>query len=382
MTSYDTAVIGGGVIGSSIAYHLAKCGQKVILLEKGRLAEGASSAAAGMLGAQAEEPQSEAFFNLACKSREMFRAIAGELKECSGIDIGLVSKGTLKVAMTEEQAVHHKRLASIHRQHGEQAEWLDVAAARAMEPNLSARICGGLYIEKDGHVQAPELSLAFAKAAAVLGTVVREHTAATHILRENGVVAGVETEEGLIRCDHAVVATGASGSEVAALTGIHVPVYPVKGECFSVTTNAPLLTRTVFADGCYLVPKAAGRIVVGATTIEGSFDRSVSLAGIAGLLAQAQSLVPAIADAQWEKAWAGLRPQTRDGLPYIGEVPDCKKLYVAAGHYRNGVLLSPITGEAIAALILGRTPRVSIEAFRLDRETCSRANADKEGDVM
>jgi glycine oxidase len=372
-TSYEIAIIGGGVIGSSIAYHLAKQGQKVILLEKGSLAQGASSAAAGMLGAQSEEQESEAFFHLARKSRELFPLLATELKEYSGIDIGLVSKGTLKVALTVEQVKAYQKLISFHLRAGEQADWISENEARTMEPHLSDQILGGVYIEKDGHVQAPKLSLAFAKSAAVLGAVIREFAEVRSVLTQNGSIIGIETNEGRIDCERVVVATGTGRSDLLAQLGLSLPIFPVKGECFSVTTHAPLLQRTVFAEGCYLVPKAGGRLVVGATMVERSFERSVSVAGITSLLMEARRLVPAIANATWESAWAGLRPQTPDGLPYLGEAAGCKGLYVACGHFRNGILLSPITGEVMADLIAGKPPRVPIDAFRLDR-TLAAAN--------
>jgi glycine oxidase len=130
-------------------------------------------------------------------------------------------------------------------------------------------------------------------------------------------------------------------------------MYPVKGECFSVRTPKPLLKKTLFSPGCYIVPKAGGRLVVGATVVPNSYDRKVSLSGLAELMDRARGLMPLLGDAEWEKAWSGLRPQTADGLPYIGKVPTVEGLYTACGHYRNGILLSPITGSVMADLILG-----------------------------
>jgi glycine oxidase len=361
---YDVAIIGGGVIGGSIAYQLAKRGSKVVLLEKDRLASQSSQAAAGMLGAQVElGTEVGPLFELAVKSRAMFRELTGELKDISGIDFGFVDKGMLKVAFEPEQVAEFQEIIDAQQKMGQPVEWMNTTEVIAREPEISGEILGGMYIPGDGQVSAPELSLAFAKSAAALGAEIREHTEVLSLVLEQGSVKGVVTAEETISCDKVVICAGAWSGILLKPMGIDLPVYPVKGECFSVLTHKPLITSTVFSHGCYMVPKRGGRLVVGATMKEHTYDRKVSFDGLATLVERAKRLLPQIREAEWEKAWAGIRPQTGDGMPYLGEHGDWKGLLFATGHFRNGILLSPITGCLIADLIEGKTSEINLSSF-------------------
>jgi glycine oxidase len=340
----------------------------VVMIEKNHLACEASSAAAGMLAAQAEIEHDGPLFQLAIKSQAMFPTLSKELFETTGIDIEFVQKGMIKIAETDEIATEVQRQVAFQRNWDPEIEWLDSHNVRELEPSLSPRVAGGMYLPNDGHVQPAKLSQAFAKAAEQLGTKILENTEVLSFIYEQERVIGIKTTLGNIHCNQVVLATGAWASKLMDETGLDITVYPVKGECFSVKSDSPLINRTVFSDKrCYLVPKRNGEIYIGATQVENTFDKNVTPGGIATLIERAVQLVPQIKDARWERVWAGLRPQTGDGLPYIGEHPLKKGLFIAAGHYRNGILLSPVTGTLVADLLDGRLDKPLLSAFRIDR---------------
>ena len=366
---YDAIVVGGGVNGGSIAYTLTKRGKKVLLLEKDRIASKSSGAAAGMLAAQAELDGESPLFPLASKSREMFTLLAEEIRELSGIDIGLFRKGMLKVAQTPEEASRYKQVVRFQQAAGEQAEWLTGNEARRKESALSDAVVGAMHIEKDGQVSAPDLTIGLIKSAAILGADIKEQIEVREVLTEAGKVSGVQTSEGAFTSEHVIVAGGAWSEALVAKTGLQLETLPVKGECFSVLTSRPLLDCTVFSPGCYLVPKKGGRTIIGATERPYQFNNTVTVEGISFLMEKAIKLVPAIAEAEWEKAWAGIRPETADSLPYLGEHPAYEGLFIAAGHYRNGILLSPVTGESIADLVERKTPAFDLTPFHLEGRT-------------
>lgn len=365
---YDAIVIGGGVNGCAVAYNLAKRGKRVVLLEKDRIGSKSSGAAAGMIAAQTELDEDGPLFSLARKSRSMFKNLAIELREVSGVDIELVDKGMYKVALTEEQEEELKGIIQIQTRLGEKAEWLTASELRLKEPALSTEVRGAMYVPKDGHVSAPQLTLAFASSAATLGAEVKEFIDVYSIEYENGQVKGVRTNEGLFSSENIIVCTGAWSKKLVEHTEIEIDAYPVKGECFSVKTHKPLVTGSIFSHGCYIVPKKGGRVIVGATVKPHTFDQKVTIDGVSTLMEKAIKLVPEIANAEWEKAWAGIRPQTGDGLPYIGEHPTIQGLFIATGHFRNGILLAPVTGELLADYV-ERKPidEKIISAFRIDR---------------
>ncbi|MFF2445485.1 NAD(P)/FAD-dependent oxidoreductase [Neobacillus sp. NPDC058068] len=256
---FDVAIIGGGVNGSSIAYQLSKMGRKVIIIEKGRLACQASSAAAGMLAAQAEIEQDGPLFQLALKSQAMFATLSSELFEYTGIDIEYVNKGMLKIAETEQLAFEVKKQVIFQRNWDPTITWLNTKEIREMEPSLSPSVSGGMYLPNDGHVHPAKLTKAFAKAAEYFGAEIREHTEVVSFVYENGQVKGVKTTNGVIHSEQVVVATGAWAAKLMSETGMDIDVYPVKGECFSVRTEKPMINTTIFSDKrCYLVPKRNG----------------------------------------------------------------------------------------------------------------------------
>ncbi|MFB3167573.1 glycine oxidase ThiO [Neobacillus sp. 179-C4.2 HS] len=367
--SFDVAVIGGGINGASIAYQLSKIGRKVIIIEKNQLGCEASSAAAGMLAAQAELEQDGPLFQMALKSQKMFSDFSCELFEYSGVDIEYVNKGMYKIAESEEIAVEVKKQVTFQRKWDPAIKWLDTKELREMEPSLSTSLAGGMYLPNDGHVQPAKLTQAFAKAAVHFGAEIRQHTEVLSFKFENSQVKGVITTNGIVNCDQVVVATGAWSAKLMRESGIDISVYPVKGECFSIRTERPIINTTIFSDKrCYLVPKRNGEIYIGATMIEDTYDHSVTPKGIARLIERATQLVPQIKDAAWERVWSGIRPQTGDGLPYIGEHPRWKGLFVATGHFRNGILLSPITGKLVADLVTGNVlDDALLSAFQLER---------------
>ncbi len=367
--SFDVAIIGGGINGSAIAYQLSKMGRKVIIIEKDQLACQASSAAAGMLAAQAEIEQDGPLFQLALKSQAMFSSLSSELFEYTGIDIEHVHKGMLKIAETEEMALKVKQQVTFQRKWDPTISWLDAKEIREMETSLSPSVFGGMYLPNDGHVQPEKLTQAFAKAAVNFGAEIRENTEVLSFIYEKGQITGIKTTNGVIHCEQVVVATGAWAAKLMRESGLDLRVYPVKGECFSIRTEKPLINTTIFSDKrCYLVPKRNGEIYIGATMIENTFDKKVTPGGIATIIERATQLVPQIKEAAWERVWSGIRPQTGDGLPYIGEHPRLKGLFVAAGHFRNGILLSPITGKLVADLLAGRQlDEGLLSAFHLER---------------
>ncbi|WP_335869096.1 glycine oxidase ThiO [Bacillus sp. 2205SS5-2] len=350
---YDAIIVGGGVIGTSIAYNLSKRGRKVLLLERNQIASRASKAAAGMLGAQTEIKRDGPFFQLAKQSRVQFPSLAHELKEVSGIDIEFFRNGMIKVARTEDEALHLKELVRHHQEMGEQAEWMTASVLSRTESALSNVLKGGMSIEQDGNVSSLQLTKAFAHSAQLLGTEIKEYTEVNHLILGQNKVNGVSTTGGSYFSEEVIIAGGAWSQTLLDSVGIDLQSFPVKGECFSVKTKRQLIAHTIFTEDCYIVPKTGNRLLIGATEHAHSFDETVSLDGISSLISRATKLLPGLSDTIWEKAWAGIRPQTARGIPQVGRCKDWEGLIIATGHYRNGVLLAPITGVMVADLLEG-----------------------------
>ncbi|HWO94833.1 MAG TPA: glycine oxidase ThiO [Bacillus sp. (in: firmicutes)] len=350
--SYDVVIVGGGIIGCSIAYQLAKSGVKTAVLERNKIAGEASSAAAGILGAQAEIDEEGPLLELALQSRGQFAQLIKELKEETGIDAELIQKGLLKPARSEEEAKFLKEKVRHHQKWDADVTWLTQEEVMRQEKGLSPLLSGAMYIPNDGQVNPVKLTEAFAIGASYHGAAIREYCDVQSIVQVNQQVKGVVTNNQVIYADKVVVTTGAWAKQLLESFMPDGDVYPVKGECASVLTKERLLTSTIFLDeGFYLVPKAGGRIIIGATKIPHSFNKDVSLDGVAFLLQKAKEIVPRIGEAAFERHWAGLRPQTADGMPYLGKHEEYEGLYMAFGHYRNGILLSAATGTFMADFI-------------------------------
>ncbi|WP_408009350.1 glycine oxidase ThiO [Pseudalkalibacillus sp. A8] len=367
---YDVIVIGAGIIGCSIAYNLSKRGKSVVVLEKGSIAGKASSAAAGMLGAQTELEEDSPLFRLGKESRAMFPDLAAELKTLTGIDIEYEQNGIYKVAGTEDQVARLQSLIKAQNQLGEEAFWVTTEQLQKREPALTTDVLGAMNIPNDGQVSAPKLTKALAQAAMTLGVEIREFTEVHRFVKEAGEIKGVDTNIGLISAAHVVVAGGAWSENLLKEADVNLETYPVKGECFSVKTRKRLINGTIFSEDCYIVPKAGGRLIIGATERPGLFDETVTFEGISLLMEAAKKVLPGLGEAEWEKAWAGIRPQTKDALPYLGEHPELKNLFVATGHYRNGILLAPVTGKIMADLIDGiAVGKDWMSAFPINRKS-------------
>ncbi len=362
-SSRDAAVIGAGLIGLGIAYELAKRGVSVTVFDAREPGRGASWAGAGMLAPFSEEVADNAMLALCTASLEAYPAFVEDLRERTGIDAQLRMEGTLHVARDAATfAGLRGRLESV-RTRGGDAHMLDRAELLAREPMLATDCVGALAIANEAQVDNRLLGRALVAACDRLGVRIVQDVSDVRLDADARRVRGVQTSRGFTA---AGIVVNAAGAWAAQLDGVpshaRVAVKPIAGEMLAIAVPHFLSRALVWTHEVYLVPRSDGRMLVGATVCDRGFDVRVTAGGIARLLDAALAVAPVLGDFAVAETWAGLRPGSHDGRPYLGAT-DLDGYIVAAGHYRNGILLTPITARAIADVILTGSSRVSLEAF-------------------
>jgi len=362
----EVCVVGGGVVGLTLARALARRQRRVVLIERGAVGAEASWAAGGMLAPQSEADASDPFFELACASRDAYPAFAETLLAETGIDIELDRTGTLYLAFDEQDEAGIERRYAWQRRAGLAVEYLTATEACALEPQLSTRVRAALRLPRDGQVENRRLLLALKRALEVYGVRVFEQTPTTALRVENGCVVGVETARGFVGADAFVMACGAWASLVpfeftpARLSdeSIVPTVEPVRGQMLCFDARPPLTQHVLYSPRGYLVPRRDGRMLAGSTSERAGFTRAVTAAGLQAITTHALEIAPAVAELPLVDAWSGLRPHGANDWPVLGASTEVPNLFFAVGHYRNGILLAPHTADLLAELIVTHnTPR-------------------------
>jgi glycine oxidase len=330
-----------------------------------------------MLAACCEaEPGEEALVALGRKSQARWPGFAGELLRASGIDVELRREGTLVLALTADDQGELAHRLEFQRRLDLPLEWLSAAATRAKEPHLAGKIAGAMFSPEDHQVDNRKLVQALRVAAEAAGVAIHEHCSVKEITVQGGRATGVRLEDGTTAsADIVVLAAGAWSRGIAGLPpDRRPPVRPVKGQMLALRmdANAPLLNHILWAPNAYLVPRRDGRLIVGATVEERGFDETITAGGVMALLDAAWRAVPAIEELPIEEIWVGHRPGSRDDAPILGPGP-LEGLFYATGHHRNGILLAPVTADAMARLILDNVVDPAIAPFGLERFLPSRA---------
>lgn len=366
-------VIGGGVIGLTIARALALRGVRVLLIERGALGAEASSAAGGTLAPQIEADRMDDFCRLACASRDMYPEFAAALKEESGVDVELDRTGTLYVGFTERDEVEFRRRYEWQIGEKLRVEWLSGDEARKLEPNISVTARCALRLPDDWQVENRRLIDALVVSSQKLGVHLVSECAASSLHIEQGKIRGVETSSGLIRTAIVVLAAGAWTSLIRSREAPLPLIEPVRGQMLCFEAPPQIVRSVIYGSRGYLVPRRDGRLLAGSTTERVGFDRNVTSEGIEGIKEMALEIVPAVRRFSMIDSWANFRPRAQDSLPILGPCDQVEGLFYATGHYRTGILLAPITGEVIANAIVSGAVPPTLNAFSPSRFEFSRS---------
>jgi glycine oxidase len=349
---FDVVVVGGGPIGLACAWRARQRGLRVVVLERDRVGAGAASVAAGRLAPTSEADfGEEALLRLNLDSLRAYPAFVAELEAESGVEVGLLECGTLSVALDRDGAEELKRAALLYDRMGLRTERLLPSEVRRLEPGVAPGVAAGLLVPDELAVDPRRLVQALARLVDVV-----EGTEVTAAILEGERIVGVRTRQGDFHGDRVVAAGGAWGAPWLP-EAARPPVRPVKGEVLMLRGPRDLLARnlrSVGAQSVYLVPRGDGRIVVGATSLERGFDATVTAGGVRELLRDAYRLLPEVAELELLETRASFRPGTPDNRPIIGPGA-LEGLILATGHYRNGILLTPLTAELVADLLVGVT---------------------------
>ncbi|GAA3812241.1 glycine oxidase ThiO [Streptomyces phyllanthi] len=360
----DVLVVGGGIIGLVTAWRAAQRGLTTAVVDP-EPGGGAAQVAAGMLAAVTELHYGEqTLLRLNLESARRYPDFAAELTGVTGLDLGYRQCGTLAVALDADDRAHLRELHALQRQSGLESEWLNGRECRRLEPILAPGVRGGLRVDGDHQIDPRRLARALVVACERAGVVFhRVRAERLTLVRERA--AGVRTADGTdLTAGRVVLAAGSMSGQLAGVPDhLLPPVRPVKGQVVRLTVPkryAPFLNRTVRAvvrgSRVYLVPRENGELVVGATSEELGWDTTVTAGGVYELLRDAHELIPGITELPLTETRAGLRPGSPDNAPLLGPT-ECEGLLLATGHYRNGVLLTPVTGDVMAhALTTGELP--------------------------
>lgn len=364
-THPDVLVIGGGVIGLTTAYYLAGDGASVTVLDRSAPGSEASWAGAGIIPPGNPDRAATPYDRLRAESSRTFPVLSRELVHRTGIDNGYRLCGGIEVFDHSSRTV-----LDLWRAEGIEYFPVDAHQVRTLEPNVRLGDGEAYHLPGMAQVRNPWHLRALVAACARLNVSVTSDVPVVR-LRTDGrrVVAAISESGQEWSARQFLIASGAWSDRLLSLLGLKTGVHPVRGQMVLFRPPTALLQRVLCFDKRYLVPREDGRLLVGSTEEpEAGFEKRTTEAGVAGLIRFATQVLPPIASAPVEKTWAGLRPGSPDGLPFLGRVPGWDNAFVAAGHHRAGIQLSPATGRLMADLILGRTPILPVEAFRPDRQ--------------
>lgn len=362
----DVIVVGGGVIGCSIAWRLAQSGMKVTVIERGRVGCEASRAAAGMLSPQGGAESAGSFFDLCLDSRTMYRTFGEQLTEASGIDIEYKDEGTLFVVAEGEDQEETTKWASWQLEAGLSLEHLSADEIRKIEPSVTQSATRAIFLPQEHQVENRRLMDALEVAMRTAPVELIEGSEVTAIQACRGKVTGVVCGDERLSAGSVIVAAGTWSGSLLEPLGLNVRIIPALGQMVAVKGEARCIDRVVHSSKVYLVPRRDGRILIGATVEHTGFQRGVTVRGINYLLSAATQIVPSLEGFELIEAWSGLRPDTVDHLPVMGP-SGIDNLVLATGHFRNGILLAPITAQLTAELLAtGRVPDV-MKPFGVER---------------
>jgi glycine oxidase len=362
-------IVGGGVIGLSIARALALRGlRNVTVIERGEFGKEASWAAGGILAPQVEADRPDDFFELASASRDLYPAFARALQDETGIDVQLEQTGTLYVGFTEDDEHEMRRRFDWQTRAGLRIEWLSGEDSRQLEPNISPHLRCALRFPDDWQVENRRLTEALVKANQKLGVQLIANCEIRSVRIENQRVTGIESETTSTEAANVVIAAGAWTSEIetSETNSSAVQIEPVRGQMLCFQIGPPLSRHVIYSSRGYLVPRRNGCLLAGSTSERVGFDKRVTEQGAVSIKSMAFEIAPGLESAAIVDSWAGFRPHAPDDLPVLGPAADIDGLFYATGHYRNGILLAPITAEIIAEAVTNRKSSL-LESFSPNR---------------
>jgi len=369
--SNDVVIIGGGIIGSSIALRLAQAKLKVCVLDRGEPGAEASSAAAGMLAPYGEKVEPDSFLEFCRESHAMYPDFVAEVEELAGSRVGHSRDGTLMLALNDEEDAELRAVEHRQAERGLAHERLTGEEARKRLPALAPGARRALFIPQDHWVDNQLLTAAVISAARKKGVTfvsqspARKFNLAGHRVKSVEVSEGTDGNGGTFSADVFILAAGCWSGELVRPLGIALPMKPCRGQMMEFESGG-IFPWVVRAGKHYIVPRSDGRVVFGTTAEYAGFEKAVTGDGLRSILAGAARIVPSVGDFKFRRAWAGLRPDTADHLPILGS-GDCDNLIFATGHFRNGILLAPVTAQLISELVLNGSTSTSIAAYRPSR---------------
>lgn len=374
IASAEVVIVGAGVIGLAIARALGRRGVRdVVLIEKNEFGREASWAAGGILAPQVEADAGDDFFRLACASRDLYPQFAGELVSEAGVDVEFDTTGTLYVGFDDRDEIELRRRLEWQLSERLRVAWLTGDEARREEPRLSAAVRCALRFPDDYQIENRKLLEALIQANRKLSVRELNHCEALRLSTGRDEVSGVETSKGFISTRKVVIAAGAWTSLIDLPEAIFVE--PIRGQILCFKAGSEFARHVIYSSRGYLVPRHDGRLLAGSTSERAGFEKRVTDEGVSQINSLAREIAPALAGLPLVDSWAGFRPRASDGRPILGASDRIKGLFYATGHFRNGILLAPITGELIADEITQGRHSSLLEPFRparLCEETANR----------
>lgn len=362
--SSNVLIIGGGVIGLSIARAIHRLGiSKITVLERSKPGQESSFAAAGMLAPNAETEKEDEFTEFCTESLQLYTNFAGELLEETGVDIELDKSGTLYLAFSENDSKEIRHRYQWQKSAGLQVEYLTAQETRREEPFVSPDVRESLFFPNDWQVENRRLLLALRRYAELNNIKIVENTEIANLIIENKKAIGAATETEKYFAETVVITTGAWTSLIKAGNVVMPQVKPIRGQMISFHTAKRLFNKVIYSPRGYIVPRADGRILVGATVEDVGFDKTLTRIGIEFLRETALEISPSLGNLEISEKWAGLRPTSIDGLPILGALPEIENTLIATAHYRNGILLAPITAKIIAEAIAANIESKYLKIF-------------------